>query len=237
MVSGPVALGELSATETEERPSTLLVFGVLAAGLTIIQVAGAFIAGDPSSPQQVLATFKSNQGSYTFSYLFSIVYAVGSIPFITLTGSILRRKGRGLVSAAVLLLVGGLLLSAVELLLTFGALWSISSTPAPTPGLASYEATYWFQLTLPLEGLSSVATGAGLLILGWAAWKSGVVANWLGIIAWIAGGAELLNVLGYGPTGSTAFFLFGLLAAILSLVLDIGVPLTYRRMLRTRITG
>jgi hypothetical protein len=230
-MSASAGIAAPSVAEGTERPSVLLTFGIVAAVLTIVEVAGAFIAPDPASPQHVLSAFKADQGGYTFSYLFSIVYAVGSIPFIALVGAVLRRKG-GLVSAAVVLIVGGLLLSSVELLLGFGALWSISSTSAPVPGLASYEATYWFQLTLPLEGLSSVATGAGLLILGWAAWDSGVVANWLGIIAWIAGASELLNVIGYGPQGSTAFFLFGLLAAIMSVVLDIGVPLSYRRMVR-----
>ena len=223
-----------SVPEAEERPSLLLTFGLLAAVLTIIQVAGAFIAPDPPSPQQVLSFFNANRSGYTFSYLFSIVYAVGSIPFIALVGSILRAKSLGLVSAAVLLLVAGLLLSSVELLLTYGALWSISMTPAPAPGLAAYQANYWFALALPLEALSSIATGAGLLILSWAAWNSRVIPNWLAIIAAIAGTSEIINVAGYGPTGSTAFFLFGLLAAVLSVVLDICIPLTYARRLRSR---
>jgi Domain of unknown function (DUF4386) len=177
---------------TGENPRHLLIFGIIAGVFTILALS-TFLLPEPTA-SDALSTYKNNVAGSSYSegvLLFLVVFAT---PFVASLGSALVSRGRGLVWAAMLLSVLGMLSLALQAATFFGALYAAANTPPPLPGIPAYEAAFWLTLDTGLNLLGIVAWGFGLLLFGLAAWKSQILPNWLALVGVIGGLSSLILI-------------------------------------------
>lgn len=229
-----------AATTTTEEPSVaekrgwFVGFGILAGVLTVVSLASFFVMPSPSSAQDQLSSFNSNQNAYAFGDLFPIVLAAGIVPFLATLASTLRSQGRGLTGAAMLLATVGIFSVAAADGTLYTALWAISATPAPSAAIQAYEASLWYNFTAAWSFLGVVALSSGLLLYAAAMWNSRIYPNWIGAIGVIGGVGGLLAVsLGAasGLNGLGALdFAFTLIAVMIAAyaIVAFAAPMTYR---------
>ncbi len=170
------------------------VLGFVAGIVGIILLVAVFVVPYPPSPPQTLSTYENNKAAYAFYGLAFGIFALGAVPFIGSLGRVLRSRGVSLASSATLLSAGGVLVFASGAILTVYALVSVSSTAAPSPAEATYQAALWSGSTSAALGIiffGISAWGIGLMIFSALVWKSGILPNWLAIVGFVGGIAGL----------------------------------------------
>ncbi len=163
------------------------ISGLLAGILGIVFLASMFLLPLLTTAPQALSSYNTHQSAYLFFGAASGLFAVGAVPFIAGLGSSLRARGRELSSSATLLSVLGVFSIALAALLYVASLATISSTAAPTPADANYQAALWFTIPIALLVLGTAAWGTGFFLFGLLTWKSGVLPNWLAVIGIVGG--------------------------------------------------
>lgn len=199
--------------------------------LAIVGIVSIFMDPSPSSSQDLLSSFQANTYAYAFSDLFWVVFAVGATPFVVYLAAALRPQGAALTRAAMLLVVFGAFALAAQSATFYGALWSISTTAAPSAATQTYEAALWSNLTTGWQMLAFVSLGAGLLLFGGAAWNGRILPKWLAAVAVVGGAAALLGTVALGLTPQDPSVAFVLIAVspFAFLVWAFAAPLLYRR--------
>jgi hypothetical protein len=173
-----------------ENPRHLLIFGIIA-GVFIILALSTFLFPEPSATDP-LSTYKNNVVAFSYGEAVILFLVVFATPFVASLGSVLVSRGRGLVWAAMLLSVLGMLCLALNEATLYGAFYAAANTPAPLPGIPAYEAALWLNLDTGVNLVGIVAWGFGLLLFGLAAWNSRILPNWLALVGVIGGVAGFL---------------------------------------------
>ncbi len=187
-----LAPGPSAVPAIGESPRHLLIFGIVAGIFTLLSLS-TFLLPEPTA-SDALSSYKNNTAAYSYGLgvlLFLVVFAT---PFVASLGSALVTRGRGLVWAAMLLSVLGMLCLALRAATFYGALYAAANTPAPDPGLPAYQAALWLNLDINLNLLGIVAWGLGLLLFGVAAWNSRILPNWLAVVGVIGGASSLILI-------------------------------------------
>lgn len=219
--------GNLTNSELNSR--SFRWWGIVAGVLSIVGIVSLFTDPSSSSAQSQLSSFRANQYGYAFSDLFWVVFAVGATPFVAYLASVLRSQGRGLVWAAMLLVLFGVFALAAQSATYYGALWSISTTPAPDVATQTYEAALWYNLTTAWQMLAFLSIGAGLFLFGGAAWNSRILPNWLGAVALVGGAGGILGPILLVSVGPTVAFIPIALTPVAFLIWAFVAPAVHRR--------
>jgi hypothetical protein len=188
---------ELQLAPTIERPSTLVIFS-LVAGLLSLLLLLASLQPPPATPAEQLSFVVDHRTLYGLFACVVLAWAVFSIPFVVALGTMFRAKGRIQAQTATILSCAGILLLGFAIFSHVGALLSIvaAGTP-PRPEDATYQAAIWASLGYYLTDPGLMAWGLGQFMFGRSAWKSGILPNWLALVGMLGGLAGLLTLAVY----------------------------------------
>ena len=95
------------------------------------------------------------------------------------------------------------------MVLSIGSLAALAGLPSD-PAYASnatFEAAFWANLQSLTNVFGDTFMGLGLILLGWVAWGSRIVPNWLAVIG-VVGGVGALAAIVADPLAGISFFGF-----------------------------
>ena len=111
------------------------------------------------------------------------LFAVAAIPFFALVGRLFRHRNTDAASIATLLLVVGATLYVLRGILQDSALAAAGTLAAPSAKEAGYQAALLFAMANPLLPLGGAIWGLGFILLGVLTWNSGILPNWMAVVA------------------------------------------------------
>jgi hypothetical protein len=165
----------------------------------VLSIALLLILGTPSSASSQLVFFQTHQSAYLLAAVLALVWAIVSVPFILTLGTILRERSRILAQSAMVLSLFGVLFYAFAVYVNVGTLMSINNELALAPAAAepTYQAAILYDLAFLISDPPLMVIGFAQVVLGWLAWRSGILPNWLAAIGVIGGVAGLMTIVVY----------------------------------------
>jgi Domain of unknown function (DUF4386) len=188
MTEQSTSFGTLERT----RPFAWLAF---LAGVLSFLILIATVQPTPLAPAEQLSFFSQHGGAVALLATLTLLWAVGSIPFVVALGQLLQPKSATFALTATILSSLGILLLGFAVFAHIGALLAVVTVPnPPSAGAAIYEAAIWGNLSFYLTDPPLMAWGLGQLLFGWLAWRSGILPSWLAVVGVIGGLAGLLTL-------------------------------------------
>jgi hypothetical protein len=115
------------------------------------------------------------------------LFAVAAIPFFALVGKLFRHRNADVASIATLLSVVGATLYVLRPILQDSALAAAGTLTAPSATEATYQAALLFAMANPLLPLGGAVWGLGFIVFGVLTWNSGLLPNWMAVVAIVGG--------------------------------------------------
>lgn len=115
------------------------------------------------------------------------LFAIAAIPFFALLGRLFRNRNADVASVATLLSVVGVTLYVLRAILQDSALARAGTLAAPSPTEAGYQAALLFAVANPLLPLGGAIWGLGFILFGVLTWNSGILPNWMAVVAIVGG--------------------------------------------------
>jgi hypothetical protein len=115
------------------------------------------------------------------------LFAVAAIPFFALLGRVFRQRNADVASIATLLSVVGTTLYVLRAILQDSALAATGTLAAPSAKEAAYQAALLFAMANPLLPLGGAIWGLGLILFGALTRNSGLLPNWMAVVAIVGG--------------------------------------------------
>jgi uncharacterized protein DUF4386 len=115
------------------------------------------------------------------------LFAVAAIPFFALVGRLFRHRNADVASIATLLSVVGTTLYVLRAILQDSALAAAGTLAAPSANEATYQAALLFAMANPLLPLGGAIWGLGFILFGVLTWNSGILPNWMTVVAIVGG--------------------------------------------------
>jgi hypothetical protein len=165
--------------------SSALVTGVL---ILIAFVAEAMTPTPfPPFSQAILAASQTDLALWSFRSFAWGLFAVAAIPFFVLLGRLFRHRNADAASIATLLSVVGATLYVLRAILQDSALAAAGTLAAPSAKEASYQAALLFAMANPLLPLGGAIWGLGFILFGALTLNSGILPNWMAVVAIVGG--------------------------------------------------
>ena len=181
--------GNAFALSTTPNPVLFAWSGLVTGVLILI----AFVA-EAKTPTPFLpfsqANFTASQTDlalWTFRSFAWGLFAIAAIPFFTLIGRLFRHRNADVASIATLLSVVGVTLYVLRAILQDSALAAACTLAAPSAKEATYQAALLFAMANPLLPLGGAIWGLGLILFGTVTRNSGILPNWMAIVAIVGG--------------------------------------------------
>lgn len=115
------------------------------------------------------------------------LFAVAAIPFFALVGRLFRNRNADVASIATLLSVVGVTLYVLRALLQDSALAAAGTLTEPSAKEAAYQAALLFATANPLLPLGGAIWGLGFILFGVLTLNSGILPNWMAVVAFVGG--------------------------------------------------
>jgi len=173
------------------------VVSIASALLTLVLVLTA--APPQGAPSDLLAYFRVNKGQFVVLAIVVLTWVVVSLPATVATGRLVAGDRPVLGLAATVLSCGGILLLGFGTFIFVGAFFALSAaTQGPAEvAQASYQASFWYNMSFLLSDPGLMVLGAGQAILGWLAWHSRATPRFAGAVGVVGGVAGLLTLAVY----------------------------------------
>jgi hypothetical protein len=199
----------IAGSAAETRGNAL--FGVIAilSGLSFLVHLGVVLALPSPSAYQELTVYKTHQTVYALLFFSIVAFNVFAITFLGGLGRLLAPRSSKVAASATLALAAGILVTGFGVVLSIGALAALAqlpSDPAYTTS-ATFEAAFWASLQSFTNAFGDAFMGVGLILLGWVAWNSRIVPNWLAIIG-IVGGVGAFGAIVADPLAGISYGAF-----------------------------
>jgi hypothetical protein len=194
--------------DADRKPNP--AFSFLAGVLSILVLISTLLLPVQKTAAQQLAFVSGHQSTVAVAMFSILLWATFSVPFVVGLGTLVRSRGTNLALTATLLSAGGILLLGFGNYVGDGALLSIvTAGHAPTPGADIYQTAIASNLWPLLSDPGLMAWGLGQLMFAQLMWKSGILPDWLAVVAGIGGLATFLASL-LLPTNAIPLALFAL---------------------------
>jgi hypothetical protein len=144
----------------------------------------------PSPPSPTLLNYSLSQTDlalFSFRSFAWGLFAIAAIPFFVMVGRSLRHRSPDGAWVATLLSLIGVTLYSLRGILQDSAFTAAGTTAAPSAAEAAYQANLLYSTLNPLLPLGGALWGLGFVLFGILGRKSGVIPNWLAVIAVIGG--------------------------------------------------
>jgi hypothetical protein len=178
-----------SALSTKPNPFVLALSGLVTGVLILVSFVAEAMTPAPFPPfaQVNFAASQSDLALWSFRSFAWGLFAVAAIPFFVLVGRLFRNRNADAASIATLLSVVGATLYVLRAILQDSALAAAGTFSAPSAGQATYQATVLFATANPLLPLGGAIWGLGFILFGAVTWNSGILPNWLAVVAIVGG--------------------------------------------------
>jgi hypothetical protein len=187
------------------------LFGVIAilSGLSFLVHLGIVFALPSPNSYQELATYRTHQAVYTLLFLSIVVFNVFAVTFLAGLGRLLAPRSSRVAAGATAALAFGIAITGLGVVLSIGALAALAQLPSdPTYAAnATFEAAFWANLQSLTNVFGDAFMGLGLILLGWVAWGSRIIPNWLAIIG-VVGGLGALAAIVADPLSGISYLAF-----------------------------
>ncbi|MGA7912512.1 MAG: DUF4386 family protein [Candidatus Dormiibacterota bacterium] len=210
----------IAESSAESRGNAL--FGVIAilSGLSFLVHLGVVFALPSPSSYQELATYKAHQTVYALLFFSIVVFNVFAVTFLAGLSRLLAPKLSKVAAGATASLAVGIVVTGLGVVLSIGALAALAglpSDPAYTTDM-TFEAAFWANLQSLTNVFGDAFMGLGLILLGWVAWGSRVVPNWLAIIG-VAGGLGAFAAIVADPLAGISYFAFTIWSLVVGVIM------------------
>jgi hypothetical protein len=213
-------LTRLEAARAETRGNT--VFGVIAilSGLSFLFHLGVVFALPSANSYQELATYNSHQTVYALLFFSIVIFSVLAVTFLAGLGRLLAPRSSKVAAGATMALTMGILVTGLGVVLSIGALNALAGLPSnPTYATnGTFEAAFWANLQSLTNVFGDAFMGLGLLLLGWVAWGSRIVPNWLAIVG-VIGGLGALGAIVADPLAAISFLAFTIWSLVVGFII------------------
>jgi Domain of unknown function (DUF4386) len=181
------------------------VFGAIAVLSGVLFVAHLAVVGalpSPSSYHEVEA-YKAHHTVYVLLFLSLVVFAAFAVVFLAGLPRLLGPGAALITAGATYVLAAGVLVTTLGVVLSTGALDAIKQLPA-SPAYASsaaFEGAFWANMQGFTNLFGDALLAMGFLLLGWAAWGTGLVPRWLAVTAFVGGFGALIGIVADPASG------------------------------------
>jgi len=199
----------IAESAAETRGNAL--FGVIAilSGVSfLVHLAVVFALPSPNSYQE-LATYKTHQTVYALLFFSIVVFSVFAVTFLAGLSRLLAPRSSKVAAGATAAIALGIVVTGLGVVLSIGALAALAGLPSdPTyASNATFEAAFWANLQSLTNVFGDAFMGLGSILLGWVAWDSRIVPNWLAIIG-VVGGLGAVAAIVADPLAGISYFAF-----------------------------
>ena len=174
---------------TTPNPFLLASSGLVTGVLILIAFVAEAMTPTPFFPFSQ-ATFSASQTDlalWSFRSFAWGLFAVAAVPFFALVGRLFRHRNADVASIATLLSVVGATLYVLRAILQDSALAAVGTLAAPSAKEATYQAPLLFSMANPLLPLGGAIWGLGFILFGALTWNSGILPNWMAVVAVVGG--------------------------------------------------
>src|SRR5579864_9362494 len=177
------------ALSTTPNPFLLASSGLLTGVLILVAFVAETMTPTPFPPfsQANFAASQTDLALWSFRSFAWGLFAVAAIPFFALVGRLFRQRNADVASIATLLSVVGATLYVLRAILQDSALAAAGILTAPFAKEATYQAALLFATANPLLPLGGAIWGLGFIMFGVLTWKSGILPNWIAVVAIVGG--------------------------------------------------
>ncbi|HXC77447.1 MAG TPA: DUF4386 family protein [Candidatus Acidoferrum sp.] len=204
----------------ETRGNTL--FGVIAilTGLSFLVHLGVVVALPSPNSYQELAVYKTHQTVYALLFFSIVIFTAFAVTFLAGLGRLLAPRSSKVAAGATMALATGILVTGLGVVLSIGALAALAALPSdPSYEIsAAFEGAFWADLQSLTNVFGDALMGLGLILLGWVAWGSRIVPNWLAIIA-VVGGIGAFAAIVADPLAAISFLAFTIWSVVVGVII------------------
>lgn len=174
---------------TTPNPFLFAASGLVTGVLILLAFVAEAMTPTPFLPftQANFAVSQTDLALWSFRSFAWGLFAVAAIPFFTLVGRLFRHRNADVASIAALLSVVGATLYVLRAILQDSALAAAGTLTAPSAKEAGYQAALLFAMANPLLPLGGAIWGLGFILFGAVTWKSGILPNWMAVVAFVGG--------------------------------------------------
>ncbi len=181
--------GGASTLSTTPNPFLFASSGLVTGVLVLIAFVAEAKTPTPFVPfsQANFAPSQTDLALWSFRSFAWGLFAVAAIPFFVLVGRVLRHRNADVASIATLLSVFGATLYVLRAILQDSALAAAGTLAAPSAKEAAYQAPLLFAMANPLLPMGGAIWGLGFILFGALTWNSGLLPNWMAVVAIVGG--------------------------------------------------
>jgi len=174
---------------TAPNPFLLALSGLVTGVLILIAFVAEAMTPAPFPPfsQANFAASQTDLALWSFRSFAWGLFAVAAIPFFALVGRLFSQRNAELASIATLLSVVGATLYVLRAILQDSALAEAGTLTAPSAKEATYQAALLFATANPLLPLGGAIWGLGFIVFGVLTRNSGILPNWMAVVAIVGG--------------------------------------------------
>ncbi len=210
----------IAESSAETRGDAL--FGVIAilSGLSfLVHLAVVFALPSPNSYQE-LATYKTHQTVYALLFFSVVVFNVFAVTFLAGLSRLLAPRSSRVAAGATSALALGIVITGLGVVLSIGALAALAELPSEPAyaANATFEAAFWANLQSLTNVFGDAFMGLGLLLLGWVAWGSRIVPNWLAIIGVVGGLGAVASIVA-DPLAGISYLAFTIWSLVVGIIM------------------